>query len=262
MKFLIGKKLNMTQIWQGEDVVAVTKIQTGLCPIVQVKTKEKDGYESVQVGFGVRKEKNIKKPQKGHIKNVKTDLRYLREFRVENGDLKIGDVIDINSFSAGDIIDVIGTSKGKGFQGPVKKYGFHGHNKTHGTKDQVRMPGSIGACGPAHVFKGTRMAGRMGDDRVTVKNLEIAEVDETNNIILIKGAVPGARNGLILIQGDGDLKIKVKSENVKTEEKAEAVEEVKNENREETKEEMKNKEKKEVKEPEAKIEAEVTDKKD
>jgi len=262
MKFLIGKKLNMTQIWQGEDVVAVTKVQTGFCPIVQVKTKEKDGYESVQVGFGARKEKNIKKPQKGHIKNVKTDLRYLREFRVENGDLKTGDVIDINSFSAGDVIDVIGTSKGKGFQGPVKKYGFHGHNKTHGTKDQVRMPGSIGACGPAHVLKGTRMAGRMGDDRVTVKNLEIAEVDETNNIILIKGAVPGARNSLILIQGDGDLKIKAKSEEKKEEEKIEVAEEVKNENNEEAKEEIKSEAKEEGEKPEVKAEAEVADKKD
>jgi len=215
----------MTQIWQGDDVVAVTRIQTGFCPIVQVKTMVKDGYESVQVGFGEKKEKNIKKPQRGHLKNIKANLRYLQEFRVENKDLKAGDIIDINTFSAGDVIDVIGTSKGKGFQGPVKKYGFHGHNKTHGTKDQVRMPGSIGACGPAHVLKGTRMAGHMGDARVTVKNLEIAEVDAANGVILVKGAVPGARNSLILIQGDGDLKLKVNSPVV--EEKAEIKEETK-----------------------------------
>ena len=215
----------MTQIWQGDDVVAVTRIQTGFCPIVQVKTMKKDGYESVQVGFGEKKEKNIKKPQKGHLKNIKKNLRYLQEFRVENKDLKAGDIIDIKTFSAGDVVDVIGTSKGLGFQGPVKKYGFHGHNKSHGTKDQVRMPGSIGACGPAHVLKGTRMAGHMGDNRVTVKNLKIAEVDEINDIILVKGAVPGARNSLILMQGDGDLKIKADTPVVleKSEEKVEDI---------------------------------------
>lgn len=232
----------MTQIWQGDDVVAVTRIQTGFCPIVQVKTVEKDGYESVQVGFGEKKEKNINKPQKGHMAKYKTtrdkseiNLRYLREFKIGDKNLKVGDVIDINSFSAGDVIDVTGTSKGRGFQGPVKKYGFHGHNKTHGTKDQVRMPGSIGACGPAHVFKGTRMAGHMGDDRVTVKNLEIAEIDEKNEVILVKGAIPGARNGLILIQGDGDLKIKTGASAV--EEKVEVSQEVKIEEKQEVAEE-------------------------
>jgi len=226
MNFLIGKKLEMTQVWQGDDVVAVTKIQTGTCPIVQVKTKAKDGYESIQVGFGEKKDKNTKAPQKGHLKKLKeslpalkTGVRYLREFRVSNGDFKVGDIIDINSFAAGDTVDVIGTSKGLGFQGVVKRHGFHGHNKTHGTKDSVRMPGSIGACGPAHVLKGTRMGGRMGGDRMTQKNLKIVSIDEENNIILVRGAVPGARNGLLIIQGQGDIKLKVAP---KVEEKVEA----------------------------------------
>lgn len=228
MKFIIGKKLEMTQVWQGEKVVAVTRIQAGPCPIVQVKGLDKDGYSSVQLGFGEKKEKNIRKPQKGHLKKLKTEneklkvnLRYLKEFRNNNIDLKVGDVIDVDTFAPGDTIDVIGVSKGRGFQGVVKRYHFHGHNKTHGTKDQVRMPGSIGATGPAHVFKGTRMPGRMGGERTTIKNLEIIEVDKDNNILLVKGAVPGARNGLVLIQGEGELKLKEKIEELKTEEKVE-----------------------------------------
>ena len=218
MKFIIGKKLDMTQVWQDEKVVAVTRIQAGPCPVVQVKNEDKDGYSAVQLGFGEKKEKNIRKPQKGHLGKLKINLRYMREFKTGDKDLKIGDVIDVDTFTAGDIIDVIGVSKGRGFQGVVKRHHFKGHSKTHGTKDQVRMPGSIGATGPAHVFKGTRMPGRMGGDRTTVKNLEIVEVDKDNNILLVKGAVPGARNGLILIQGEGELKVKARNENVKAEE--------------------------------------------
>ncbi|MDD5071393.1 MAG: 50S ribosomal protein L3, partial [Patescibacteria group bacterium] len=187
MKFIIGKKLDMTQVWQGEKVVAVTRIEAGPCLIAQVKNEDKDGYNAVQLGFGKRKEKNIKKPQKGHLKKLKINLRYLKEFKTDDKDLKVGDMIDVSAFSSGDTIDVIGVSKGRGFQGVVKRHGFHGHNKTHGTKDQVRMPGSIGATGPAHVFKGMRMPGRMGGDRATVKNLEIIEVDKDNNILLVKG---------------------------------------------------------------------------
>jgi len=233
MKFIIGKKLDMTQVWRDEKVVAVTKIQAGPCPIVQVKIKDKDGYNAVQLGFGEKKEKNIRKPQKGHLEKLKINneklkinLRYLREFKTGDKDLKVGDVIDVTTFTAGDIIDAIGISKGRGFQGVVKRHHFKGHHKTHGTKDQVRMPGSIGATGPAHVFKGTRMPGRMGGDRVTVKNLEIIEVDKDSNTLLVEGAVPGARNGLVLIQGEGELKLKVKSEELKIEEKEEKVENV------------------------------------
>ncbi len=226
MKFIIGKKLDMTQVWQGEKQVGVTKVQAGPCVVAQVKTKDKDGYEAVQIGFGERKEKNIKKPQLGHLAKLGAsaqgavpasgrgqaagrNLRYLREFKCSGAsELNIGDVIDVSTFDSGDNIQVTGVSKGKGFQGVVKRHGFHGQDKTHGTKDQLRMSGSVGSTGPAHVFKGVRMPGRMGGEQVTTKNLEVIEVDKENNILLIKGAVPGARNGLVLIQGEGDLVVK------------------------------------------------------
>ncbi len=214
MKFIIGKKIEMTQVWQGEKVIAVTKVQAGPCSVVQIKTaKSKDGYSAVQIGFDERKEKNVKKPQIGHLKKAgisakdgKT-LRHLCEFRDEVKDLKVGNKVDVSTFEVGDIVKVVGTSKGKGFQGGVRRHHFHGHNKTHGTKDQVRTGGSIGAGGPQHVFKGLRMPGRMGNARSTVSNLKIVRIDKENNILYISGAVPGARNGLILISGDGDLKI-------------------------------------------------------
>lgn len=231
MKFILGKKIEMTQIWKKDEMIAVTKVQAGPCTVVQVKTNEKDGYVAAQIGFGTRKEKNIKKPQKGHIKGLE-NFRYLREFRIEDASgLARGNKIDVSTFNPGDIIDVTGISIGKGFQGVVKRHGFHGHNSTHGTKDAERMPGSIGAGGVKHVFKGMRMGGRMGGDRVTISNLEIVDIDQENNILLIKGAVPGARNGLILISGEGELKINQPVE-AKIEEKAEAdvKEEVKAEN--------------------------------
>ncbi|MFH1522312.1 MAG: 50S ribosomal protein L3 [Patescibacteria group bacterium] len=207
MKFIIGKKLDMTQLWQGEEAVAVTRVQAGPCMIIQVKTDQKDGYQAVQLGYGEKKEKNIKKPQKNHLKNL-GNFRYLREFKIEGEELERGDEIEASIFDSGDKVKVTGVSKGKGFQGVVKRHGFHGQSKTHGTKDQVRMPGSIGATGPAHVFKGMRMPGRMGGEKVTTTNLEIVEIDKENNILLIKGAVPGIRNGLVLIQGPGEMKIK------------------------------------------------------
>lgn len=206
----------MTQVWRDEKQVGVTKVQAGPCVVAQVKTKDKDGYEAMQIGFGEKKEKNIKKPQKNHMKKAVTsaqggptigwNFRYLREFRTEQSDLKSGDMIDVSVFEPGDNIQVTGVSKGKGFQGVVKRHGFHGQDKTHGTKDQLRMPGSVGSTGPAHVFKGVRMPGRMGGEQVTTKNLEVIEVDKENNILLIKGAVPGARNGLVLISGEGEKK--------------------------------------------------------
>lgn len=242
MRFILGKKLDMTQVWLRDKVVAVTRVGAGPCAVVQLKNKDKDGYIAVQIGFGEKKKKNIKKPQLGHLKKLKINLRYLREFRCDNaGDLEIGDIIDVNTFQAGDKIDVIGISKGKGFQGVVKRHGFHGHNSTHGTKDQIRMPGSIGAGGVQRVFKGKRMGGRMGDERVTVKNSEIIEIDKENNILLVKGAVPGARNGLVMIMGEGELVINKQESNevIKQEEiKEEAKEEVKTEEKvEETKSE-------------------------
>lgn len=215
MKFIIGKKLDMTQVWHGENVVGVTRVQTGPCVVVQVKTKDKDGYEAVQFGFGARKEKNIAKPQRNHMKKAGGNFKYLREMRISSvapndakeRQLQIGDVVNVETFAAGDGVQVSSVSKGKGFQGVVKRHGFHGQDKTHGNKDQLRMSGSIGAGGVAHVFKGTRMGGRTGGENVTTKNLEIAEVDKENNILYVKGAVPGARNGLVLIQGEGELKM-------------------------------------------------------
>lgn len=235
----------MTQVWKGEEVISVTRVQAGPCTVVQIKNNEKDGYDSLQIGFGERKEKNIKKPQKGHLKNIKTNIRFLREFRDKNENIKTGDVIDVSTFELGDNIQVTGVSKGKGFQGVVKRHGFKGHNTTHGTKDQVRMPGSSGATGPAHVFKGQRMPGRMGGDKVTTKNLEIVEVDLESNILLIKGAVPGARNGLVLISGEGELKVRSDKEEVKKEEK---VDEQKTEENTEKQEEVIEIKKEEVKE--------------
>lgn len=219
MKFIVGKKLDMTQVWKGDLVIPVTRVQTGICTVAQVKSKEKDGYSAVQIGFGERKEKNIKKPQKGHMKKSGVMSEFLREFRVEHtntgeqsSNLKVGDKIDVSTFVAGDVVKITSVSKGKGFQGVVKRHHFHGQDKTHGNKDQLRMPGSSGATGPAHVFKGMRMPGRMGGDRVTVANLEIVEVDKNNNLLFIKGAVPGARNGLVLITGSGELKLSEKLE--------------------------------------------------
>lgn len=237
MKFIIGKKSEMTQIWKDGESVAVTKVIAGPCTVVQVKNEEKDGYKAIQIAYGERKEKNIKKPQKGHTKGL-GNFQVLREFRseadVEN--VKRGDVVDVSTFEAGDTIQVTSVSKGRGFQGVVKRYGFKGAIKTHGTKDQVRMPGSIGATGPAHVFKGTRMGGRMGGDKVTIKNLEVIEVDVENNILLVRGGIPGSKNTTVLISGDGELKIQEIKEEVKKEEK---VEEPKDEKKEETVEEKK-----------------------
>lgn len=238
--------MDMTQIWQGEKVIAVTRVAAGPCPVVQIKNAAgKDKYGAVQLGYGERKEKNINRPQINHLKKAglvskdgKTNLKYLREFRDEVKDLKVGDVVDVTAFSAGDEIRIIGTSKGKGFAGGVKRHGWHGHNETHGTKDQVRTSGSIGAGGIQHVLKGMRMPGRMGNARVTTANLKIARVDSDNNILYISGAVPGARNGLVLIEGEGELKtVKPVVEEVKPAAEVETVEEVKTEAAPEAKQE-------------------------
>jgi len=230
MKFIIGKKIEMTQIWQGDKVIAVTKVAAGPCTVTQIKTQEKDGYESVQLGFGERKEKNIKKPQKGHlaklkVKNeiLKTNLRHLREFRSLPEAIDLGDQVNVDTFQEGDIVNVTSNSKGKGFQGVVKRHGFSGSKMTHGNKDQQRMSGSVGATGPAHVFKGTRMGGRTGGNQVTTTNVEIIKVDSENNILYIKGSVPGARNGVVLVAGKGDLKF------AKLEKPVEVVEEIQKE---------------------------------
>lgn len=204
----------MTQIWQGENVMPVTKVQAGPCFVTQIKNKANDGYEAVQLGFGSKKEKNTKKPQLGHLKQVKAkgvqdNFQFLREFVVGADNktaLEIGDKIDVSAFAVGEEVAATGVSKGRGFQGVVKRHGFQGGRKSHGNKDQLRMPGSTGATGAGHVFKGTRKPGRMGGETVTTKNLEIIEIDEKNNILFIKGGIAGARNGLVLIAAKGDLK--------------------------------------------------------
>jgi large subunit ribosomal protein L3 len=198
MKCILAKKIEMSQVYRPDGtVIPVTLVQAGPCVVTQVKTQEKDGYVAVQLGF--LNAKRLNKPMEGHLKEL-PKFRIIREFRLPTaGELKKGDVLEAAIFEPGEVIEVTGRSKGKGFQGVVKRHGFHGHPASHGHKDQLRMPGSIGAGGVQKVFKGQRMAGRMGDENVTVKNLDVVEVRD-GGILAIKGAVPGARNGIIAIQ--------------------------------------------------------------
>jgi large subunit ribosomal protein L3 len=197
MKFILGKKLEMSQIYGADgSLIPVTLVQAGPCVITQVKTKETDGYVAVQVGFGTSR--TLSRPEAGHLKDL-PQARHLAEFRLEDvASFKRGDTIEAALFQAGEKVNVRGTSKGKGFQGVVRRHHFHGHPTSHGHKDQERMPGSIGAGGVQHVLKGRRMAGHMGDESVMVKNLVVVEVRE-GGILALKGAVPGARHSLIEI---------------------------------------------------------------
>jgi len=202
MNGLLGKKLGMTQIFdeQGE-VVPVTVIEAGPCYVTQKKTLERDGYIAVQLGF--EEIQPSRKPQLGHLaKNNIPPLRYLREFRVnDHDDLSEGQQLDVSLFEAGDWVDVSGTSKGRGFAGVVKRHGFGGGPKTHGQSDRWRAPGAISSGStPGRVFKGLRMAGRMGSEQVTVHNLEVVLVDPERNLLAVKGAVPGARGGLLIVR--------------------------------------------------------------
>lgn len=189
----------MTHIFKADGtVVPVTLVQAGPCVVTDVKTMERDRYSAVQVGYGASRQMN--KAQRGEWKELGA-FEHVREFRMDPAmEAKRGDVIDVNAFAEGDHVDVVGTSKGHGFQGVVKRHGFHGGPASHGHKDNLRMPGSIGAGGVQHVFKGRRMAGRMGGDRVTVKNLEVVQIDPQKNVLAIKGAVPGAFGSLVMIQ--------------------------------------------------------------
>ena len=183
MKFILGKKIEMTQKYREDGkVIPVTKIFVEPCVITQVKTQEHEGYSAVQVG--AFKRKHFNKPLAGHLKDI--NAGFIKEFRImpqEEKNFQVGDLIRPEVFSTGEIIQVTGTSKGKGFQGVVKRWGFSGQPSTHGHKDQARMPGSSGAGGPQHVFKGKKMGGRMGGDQITIKNLEIIEVDPKNSIV-------------------------------------------------------------------------------
>lgn len=200
MKALLGTKIGMTQIISEDGrAVPVTLIQAGPVTVTQVKTVDSDGYNAVQVAYG--EGKNLSKAVAGHTKSAKVSPKYIREFRIESTGLQVGDQIDVSAFTLGDIVDATGTSKGKGFAGTVKRHNFNTSKSTHGGNGNVRKPGSIGSMYPQKVFKGKRMAGRMGHERVTVKNLEVAYVDPTNNLIGLKGAVPGPRKGLVVIGG-------------------------------------------------------------
>ena len=200
-KGILGKKLGMTRIFQEGKVIPVTVIEAGPCVVTQIKTKENDGYDAIQVGFSPVKEKNVNKPAKGHFaKAGVAPTRYLREFRVDNvADYAVGQEIKLDIFEDGEIVDVIGKTKGKGFAGMIKKNNFSRGPMAHGSKYH-RGPGSLGAMGPARVFKGRPLPGRMGGNRVTVQNLTVAKVDVDKNVILVKGAIPGSRKGLVTIR--------------------------------------------------------------
>jgi large subunit ribosomal protein L3 len=197
MKFILGKKLEMTQIFKDDKVTPVTLIEAGPCFITQLKRKEKDGYTALQVGFEKLKPNKVKKTQKDK------PYRYLREVKVDESEIRnyeLGQKIDASIFKKGEKVKVSGISKGKGFQGAVKRWGFSGRNATHGVKHEHRTLGSVGVSDAERVFKGKKMPGRMGGERVTVKNLEIVKVDPENNLIAVKGAVPGRRGTLLEIR--------------------------------------------------------------
>jgi large subunit ribosomal protein L3 len=210
MKFILGKKLEVAQMWLGEKgkAVPVTLIEAGPCQVTQIKTEAKDKYQSVQIGF-IKKTKKIKKTEKGK------EFKYLREFRYKVGDkidedksssqpfsqFHLGQVIDVSIFQEGDKVKISGTSKGKGFQGAVKRWGFSGRGDSHGVKHESRTLGSVGTSFPERVIKGRKMPGRMGGKRVTVKNLEIVKIDKENNLLAVKGAVPGIKGKLLEISG-------------------------------------------------------------
>lgn len=198
MKFILAKKIEMSQVFRPDGtVVPVTLLQAGPCVVTQVKDVSTDGYQAVQLGF--LNAKNLTKPQEGHLKDL-AKLQVLREFRLSDAaTLKRGDTVEASTFAVGEKIEVTGTSKGKGFQGVVKRHHFHGHPSSHGHKDQERMPGSSGAGGVQHVIKGVKKPGRMGGDTVTVKNLEVVEIRD-GGILAVKGAVPGARNAVLEVR--------------------------------------------------------------
>ncbi len=202
-KGLIGKKIGMTQLFDEKgNVLPVTLVEAGPCVVVQKKTMENDGYEAVQVGFGEVKAQRLNKPMKGHF--AKADVapkKVLKEFRLDDTSaLNVGDILKADTFAAGDHVDVSGVSKGKGTAGAIKRWNFHRLKESHGTGPVARHAGSLGACSsPSRVFKGKKLAGHLGCERVTIQNLEIVKVDADNNLIAIKGAVPGPRHGIVVI---------------------------------------------------------------
>ena len=203
MEAILGRKLGMTQVFAANgEARGVTVIEAGPCVVVQVKTLESDGYNAIQIGFGARK--HVNDPMRGHFKRL-GQFQFVREIRVDNPlDYEVGQKLGAELFEEGDIVDVVGTSKGRGFAGGVKRHHFHGGPKTHGQSDKQRSPGSIGSgTTPGRVRKGLRMAGHMGDERVTVKNLKVFESNPARGVILVEGGVPGGVNGLLRIAKTG-----------------------------------------------------------
>jgi len=203
LKGLLGKKVGMTQIFDDTGIaVPVTLIEAGPCYVTQIRKPDRDGYSAIQLGFGEVKPKRLTGGQLGHLKrNNLPPMRFLREFRVKDPEVKEGDALTVDVFSIGEAVDVIGTSKGRGFAGAVKRYHFRGGPKTHGQSDRQRAPGSHGAgTTPGRVYKGARGPGHMGNERVTVQNLKVVVVDSERNLLGVRGAIPGARGGLVLIK--------------------------------------------------------------
>ena len=202
-KGIIGKKIGMTQIFdEAGKVIPVTVIEAGPCVVVQKKTVENDGYAALQLGYGDVKVQRVNKPMKGHFDKADVACKKtLKEFRLDDCDaLNVGDIVKADTFAVGDAIDVIGTSKGKGFQGAIKRHNQHRLKETHGTGPVHRQAGSMGACSsPSRIYKGKGMAGHMGAEQVTVQNLEVVKIDAENNLIAIKGAVPGPKGGIVYI---------------------------------------------------------------
>ncbi|HEX5502500.1 MAG TPA: 50S ribosomal protein L3 [Thermomicrobiales bacterium] len=201
MEGLLGRKLGMTQIFdEAGEVVPVTVLEVGPCVVTQILTAERHGYHAVQLGFGHKK--RLKEPERGHLKASGAQSRYLREMKTDGTeDYTVGQTLDAGVFQPGEVIDVTGTSKGKGFAGVIKRHHFRGGPKTHGQSDRWRAPGSIGATTtPGRVFKGQRMAGHMGHERVTVQNLRVVRVDAERNLLLVRGSVPGPNEGLLLVR--------------------------------------------------------------
>ena len=204
MPGLLGKKIGMTSVFSADGKnTPCTVIEVGPCVVTQVKTLENDGYEALQLGFEDKKEKHTTNPEMGHFKKAGvTPKRHLAEFKGFEGEYKLGDAITVEMFAEGDFVDIAGTSKGKGFQGVVKRHGFGGVGQTtHGQHNRLRAPGSVGACSyPAKVFKGMRMAGQTGNKRVTVQNLQVLKVIADHNLLMIKGSIPGSKGSIVIIE--------------------------------------------------------------
>jgi large subunit ribosomal protein L3 len=201
---IIGKKLGMTQLFlEDGSVVPVTVVEAGPCKIIQKKTKEKDGYNALQLGFLAKKEQRVNRPLSGHFKKAGVSpCYYLKEFRIEEVEgYELGQEVTLNLFKPGDVVDVVGLSKGKGFAGVMKRHGFHGANASRGTHEYFRHGGSVGSAAfPAHTFKGMKMPGHLGNSRVTIQNIKVMDIKEDQNLILLRGGIPGSPNGWVLIR--------------------------------------------------------------